>query len=341
MTGGYYKGFVFLNRFFHIITALFFLILSAPVLILISLAVKLTDIGPVFYKGVRLGLNKKPFIMYKFRTLSPEAEQKIGAEILSLGHKLETKIGKLLRDTRLDELPQLFNIIKGDMDFVGPRPERPAIYEKFCRHIKNYDNRFSVKPGLIGFAQLFTPHSTPRKIRALLDNRFIKIRQSYLLDIGIIIYVCALISRKAVLKTFKYLWQKIVRGRVFGIYTDKRESERVRHQKAYVNIGAKMNGEVVYEKTASLADINADMFLIKTNDQLTAPKDLFFMLETESRINRKNAVRKKTAVCTGEIYREERLTGDDFRFSYVIKYRPVSPLNYYMIRQYFLEESIA
>ena len=309
-------------------------------MILIALAVKLTDKGPVFYIGTRLGLNKKPFQMYKFRTLSSEAEQRIGAEILSPGHNLETKIGKLLRDTRLDELPQLFNIIKGDMDFVGPRPERPVIYEKFCRNIKNYDNRFSVKPGLIGFAQLFTPHSTPRRIRTFIDNRFIKIKQNYLLDIGVIMYVCILISRKAVLKIFRYLWKRIVRGRVLVIYTDKREQERVRHQKANVHIGTKANGDDVNEKTAILVDINADMFLFKTNDQLT-PKDIFFMLETEIKINRKNAVRKKTAVCTGEIYREQRLGGDDFTFTYVIKYRPVSPLNYYIIHQYFLEESIA
>src|SRR4030042_5740158 len=165
--GGYSKLPFFINSTFNSLLSLVLIIFSLPLMVIIALIVKIKDGGPVLYKGVRLGINKTPFIMYKFRTLSKDADKIIGAELLTAEiastKKLVTHFGKYLRDTRLDELPQLFNILKGDMDFVGPRPERPEIYENICSHIRNYDRRFAVKPGLIGYAQLFTPPMTPKR----------------------------------------------------------------------------------------------------------------------------------------------------------------------------------
>ena len=104
--------------------------------------------------------------MYKFRTLPVGAQKKIGSKLLSFRHCKLPFFSKFLRDTRLDELPQLFNIMKGEMDFLGPRPLRPEIYDHMCKGITNYDLRFNVRPGLVGYSQLFTPHSSPKRIRA-------------------------------------------------------------------------------------------------------------------------------------------------------------------------------
>ena len=161
LSGGYWKAHppasVLVNLFFAVIL----LLVAFPFFVLIPIIIKLQDGGPVFYRGTRLGRNKKPFQMYKFRTLVPDAESTVGARLHSPKMGLETPIGRFLRETRLDELPQMINVIKGDMDLVGPRPERPLIYETLCKNIPGYDTRFRVKPGVIGYSQLFTPPSAP------------------------------------------------------------------------------------------------------------------------------------------------------------------------------------
>ena len=150
----------FINSLFNKITAAILILLSLPVFIIAPIIIKLVDKGPAFYAGSRLGKNKKEFIMYKFRTLAVNAEAQIGASLVSTSNlKLETPIGKFLRETRLDELPQLINVLKGDMDIIGPRPERQVVYDEMCKQIPWYDKRFAVRPGVIGYSQLFTPHS--------------------------------------------------------------------------------------------------------------------------------------------------------------------------------------
>ncbi|TAN41596.1 MAG: sugar transferase [Nitrospirae bacterium] len=340
--GGYSKAYILLNTVFNFSFALFFLVLASPLFLALAIVIKLQDRGPVFYKGVRLGRNKKPYMMYKFRTLVPDAEQKIGAELLSPKHRLETKLGKLLRDTRLDELPQLFNILKGDMDFVGPRPERPIIYETVCRHIKNYDRRFTIKPGLIGFSQLFTPHSTPKEIRTLIDNRLIQLKQNFLFDIGIMLYTMMTIATKAVSKISRYIWHKFIKGTILGI-KEKRNQERVQQRHAKVSIGSKIDGTETYFDEAVIVDINDEAFLIKSGH--TLPKDkLFFKLETQYKGPLAKKEKKKAAFCFGEIYKEIESPSEGNsqpEISYVIKYKAVSPLNFYMLHQYFLHGSIA
>jgi len=157
-----------------IIIVLPIVIILSPLFVVIGLLIKVQDGGPVFYRGRRYGKGKKEFIMYKFRTLVPDAEAIIGAQLLKPEMKLVTSIGCFLRDTRLDELPQLINVLKGDMVLIGPRPERPAVYSKLCQKIPNYDKRFEVKPGLIGFSQVFTPHGTDKRIRKRIDNGALK-----------------------------------------------------------------------------------------------------------------------------------------------------------------------
>ena len=130
------------------------IILTSPVLILIAVTIKLTSRGPVFYKQERMGLDGSVFTMFKFRSMKVGAEEETGAVWAKKDDPRRTGIGSFLRSTSLDELPQLFNILKGEMSFVGPRPERPYFVEQFRGKIPRYMLRHKVKCGLTGWAQV-------------------------------------------------------------------------------------------------------------------------------------------------------------------------------------------
>lgn len=129
------------------------LLLISPLMLVIALAVKLTSAGPVFYRQERIGLNNKPFMMLKFRTMPTDSEKE-GVRWGNAKNKQTTKIGGFLRRTSLDELPQFINVLKGDMSIVGPRPERPMFVEEFKEHIPNYMKKHLVKAGITGWAQV-------------------------------------------------------------------------------------------------------------------------------------------------------------------------------------------
>lgn len=143
-----------LKRITDIFGSLAAIVLFSPVMLLCAVLVKITSPGPVLYKQVRVGLHNKNFEMYKFRSMEvqPEAEEKKAWTVKN--DPRVTGIGKFMRRTSLDELPQLFNILKGDMSMVGPRPERPFFVEKFREEIPRYMVKHQVRPGLTGWAQI-------------------------------------------------------------------------------------------------------------------------------------------------------------------------------------------
>jgi Undecaprenyl-phosphate glucose phosphotransferase len=145
---------VYLKRITDIILSAMALIALAPLLTLIALAVKLTSKGPIFYSQERMGMDGKTFPIYKFRSMRTDAESTTGAVWAKEGDHRRTPIGAFLRSTSLDELPQLWNILVGDMSIVGPRPERPIFVEKFRHEIPGYMLRHKVKAGLTGWAQV-------------------------------------------------------------------------------------------------------------------------------------------------------------------------------------------
>jgi lipopolysaccharide/colanic/teichoic acid biosynthesis glycosyltransferase len=139
-----------------LISALILLILS-PLLALVAALIAITSGRPVFYHGARVGRAGRLFLMYKFRTLRPDAEERLGpylGEELSRRTEAEvTRIGRALRTTHLDEVPQLWNVLRGEMAIVGPRPVRPAFFAELCEEIPQYWQRLVVRPGVTGFAQ--------------------------------------------------------------------------------------------------------------------------------------------------------------------------------------------
>jgi len=133
------------------------LLLLSPLLGLVSLAIRIASGPPVLYRGERVGRAGLVFKMYKFRTLVPDAELRLGPylgpELTTRTHNETTTIGRVLRTTHLDEIPQLWNVLRGDMSIVGPRPIRPPFFAELCELIPQYWQRLVIRPGVTGFAQ--------------------------------------------------------------------------------------------------------------------------------------------------------------------------------------------
>ena len=147
------EGYLRLKSIFDWCAAAGGLFVLTPVMLIITLAIKLTSRGPVFYRQVRVGINNQPFLIYKFRSMRNDAE-KNGAQWARRDDPRVTSLGKFLRRTHLDELPQLINVLKGEMSLVGPRPERPIFVSELSRKIESYPMRVRVKPGITGLAQV-------------------------------------------------------------------------------------------------------------------------------------------------------------------------------------------
>ncbi|RME70198.1 MAG: undecaprenyl-phosphate glucose phosphotransferase [Planctomycetota bacterium] len=142
------------KRAFDLVVGTIALLVAAPVMLAIAVAIRLTDGPPVLYRQERVGLDGRRFTMFKFRTMRRDAEARTGAVWAQPGDPRVTRLGRWLRRLSLDELPQLFNVLRGDMSLVGPRPERPELIEEFKRHVPKYMLRHAVKAGMTGWAQV-------------------------------------------------------------------------------------------------------------------------------------------------------------------------------------------
>lgn len=143
-----------LKRIIDFLGALFAILLASPIMIGAAMAIKCTSKGPIIFKQERIGLHNEPFKMYKFRSMVQQTDEEEKKGWTVKDDPRVTKVGAFLRKTSLDELPQLFNILKGDMSLVGPRPERPQFVEKFKEEIPRYMIKHQVRPGLTGWAQV-------------------------------------------------------------------------------------------------------------------------------------------------------------------------------------------
>jgi lipopolysaccharide/colanic/teichoic acid biosynthesis glycosyltransferase len=184
---------LFLKRPFDMALSGMGLLLSSPLWLVIAAAIKIEDGGPVFYGQARVGRKGRFFQVLKFRSMIPDAEKTAGAVQAVERDPRVTRVGRLLRATAMDELPQLINIFKGDMSFVGPRALRPQEKEvhghpdqRAIEEIPGYAERHAVRPGLTGLTQIFLPGDTPRRKKFKYDLLYIR-KRSFAFDLKLIV----------------------------------------------------------------------------------------------------------------------------------------------------------
>lgn len=178
------KVFEAYQRFFDILLSLIALLPSLPFFIVFAILIKLEDGGPILYKQERLGRYGGEFYVYKMRSMRVDAE-KFGAKWAEKDDPRVTRIGKFIRKTRIDEIPQLWNILNGDMGIIGPRPERPCFVKEFNEKWEGFVDRLAVKPGLTGWAQVNGGYDMKPDEKLIYDIYYIKNR-NVLMDIKII-----------------------------------------------------------------------------------------------------------------------------------------------------------
>lgn len=164
----------FFKRMIDLVCAVILAVITSPIMLATAIVVKLYDGGPVLYKQVRVTRDNKEFKIMKFRSMRVDAEKDGVARLASKNDNRITPIGKFIRKVRIDELPQLFNIIKGDMSFIGPRPERPEIIKQYVEEMPEFVFRTKVKAGLAGYAQVYGKYNTTPYDKLKLDLTYIE-----------------------------------------------------------------------------------------------------------------------------------------------------------------------
>lgn len=176
----------FFKRLFDLILATLGIIITAPVMLLTAIAIRATSEGPAIYRQTRITMGNREFEILKFRTMYVGAEDETGPVLSNGNDPRITKVGRVLRNLRIDELPQLFNVLKGEMSFVGPRPERPFFVEQFSKEIPEYTHRYLVKAGITGYAQVYGKYDTSAVDKLKYDLLYIR-DYSLMLDIKLML----------------------------------------------------------------------------------------------------------------------------------------------------------
>lgn len=208
----------FIKRVIDIVCSLFLLIITSPFMLITAIAIKLYDGGPILYKQMRCTVNQRKFYIMKFRSMRTDAERDGVARLAQRNDSRITPIGKVIRKCRIDELPQLINILKGDMSFIGPRPERPEIIAQYLEIMPEFAFRMKVKAGLAGFAQVYGKYNTTPYDKLKLDLTYIE-NYSVWLDV------------KLMMLTLKIIfWPDSTEGVEAEQITALREEKRKREQ---------------------------------------------------------------------------------------------------------------
>ena len=185
---------IFIYEFIHRSLAFLFLLVTSPILVLIAVWIKLDSPGPIFFRQERMGKNGRIFKIVKFRTMVYDAEKNTGPILARIDDDRVTKVGKIIRHLRIDEIPQMWNVLTGHMALVGPRPERPEIYDDIIKDWPEFFKRLEAKPGITGLAQIRGDYHTQPRDKLRYDLLYIK-RRSLIVDMKIIAitaYICLL-----------------------------------------------------------------------------------------------------------------------------------------------------
>ena len=329
------------HRIWNVVIATALLLLTLPIFVVLFVTIALDSGWPVIYKGLRLGKDRKPFHIYKFRTLKPQEKGVTANQVLPERSSLQTRTGKILRETRLDELPQLWSVIKGDMNLFGPRPVRREIAELYAAQIPNYEARFSVRPGLIGHVQTFMPHRAPKKLRAYYNYKLVKRPTSPWKELVFV----AMVSFVALAKLGTVLAKRLGLVLRRGQLQELRATQRATPHHVMVHM---VDADKRLVPIGRLQDINDEAFSFRSDvDLKESPhqeNSYRFVLQRRVPITGK----QRRAVCDASVKRVSYLrngaangTGADRPEShlYLAKYVPVSELHGCLIDRHFANRS--
>jgi lipopolysaccharide/colanic/teichoic acid biosynthesis glycosyltransferase len=326
---GYQPSNPALYRLWNLSAALLLIILASPLFAMIMCVLAITERRNIFYCGERLGKDRIPFRIYKFRTLRTVADGITPPEGLLGTTGLETRIGRYLRRTRLDELPQLVNVLKGDMNLMGPRPVRAATAEAFASQLPGYEIRFSVRPGLVGYTQALMTHDTPKEIRQRLNLLICRRPANIRLELLFLLQTAlAMVGH-----TFSVAVRRLLQMRV-GRYSERRQQPRVRPANGVVIV--RRSGAVV--GCGHIVDISESAFLFASPVPLEEGRFTFRLICPVSWHGR------RSATCEGACREVRRRGGNSRRwngdYSYLVHFRPSSHVSHYVIDRYFLRNSV-
>jgi len=278
------------------------------------------DGGPFLYKGARLGLGKRVFHIYKIRTLVVNAEAHLQGRLHKDGENMETPMGGFLRKTRLDELPQLWNVLRGDMAFVGPRPERQCVYESFCRDIPGYDARFAVKPGVTGLSQFLTPHGTSKRLRARIDAILLRKMNNPFWRVYILAWTVVGVIGKLIGEAGRYLRQLMRRDARSEVILRLFDPQ---YNRDHVTLLEAM-------------DVGKGNLSLKSENALQQGQVVH--LRMFRRHNRKMRSARCRGVVTGVV---DSMLSPSQKNAYTVRYEPLSQRHEYMLERYILQATVA
>ena len=332
----------FMSRLMNLVLAA---VLALPALVIVGLIYLCRLVyerrppAAFLYSGTRLGMHRKPYTMYKIRTLKQDSEFERQGIILPPGSGRELKFGVLLRESRLDELPQLWNVIRGDMNLVGPRPLRPVVYESLKTSIPDCDLIFRVKPGMTGYSQFLTPSHTPKRIRIAIDSHFVLRGSRPLGELFLIGWTIAMVAKHTVNAVARRLAGFWIMRRKRGKGAEKRVLRRYKPRYAWMQ----MSDAQFTERDTPLVpvhDINYQAFSFISDRAPDVNAPLHFFLVGHKHCETGPV---KRARCRGYVRKHYPVSGapSETARRYVVFYEPVSELHRYMADHYVLRETVA
>jgi lipopolysaccharide/colanic/teichoic acid biosynthesis glycosyltransferase len=311
------------------------LFILSPIFLTLTVLVALIIGRPVFYRGERLGRHRDPYMVFKFRTLPNGIQKRLGTSLFSEQEEVLPVLARFMRETGLDELPQIINVARGEMRFFGPRPERREIYERYGCSNADYERRFDTAPGLFGVSQLLTPHSAPKRLRARLDRRYLK--SGGRLTWPFFLYAYAATVRQVIVSAGRYFWHNAINLRMARRKREKRSQLRVAPRNATIQLIDPSQTPTV--ATGYILDMNRDYIRARFDRPL--PSSYITTQGGRLLTVRGTATRGRTRTARCHAHIERQLNdGDRRQPEYLIAYNADTPLNRYLVDQYFLEQAI-